>query len=79
MRTRISLIVIAMVLYGCQQITPIERFQDEVPITESINTDTKCYYWCDDVKIPLNVNDSVPDAKSRSLITVYASFCRFSL
>ena len=58
MRTRISLIVIAMVLYGCQRITPIERFQDEVPITESINTDTKCYYWCDDVKIPLNVNDS---------------------
>lgn len=47
-----------MVLYGCKQITPIERFQDEVPITETINTDTKCYYWCDDVKIPLNVNDN---------------------
>lgn len=51
-----------MMLYGCQQITPIERLQDEVPMTKSINTDlentdSKCYYWCGDVKIPLIVND----------------------
>lgn len=57
MRIRISLIVIIMMLYGCQQITPIERLQDEVPMTKSINTDSKCYYWCGDVKIPLIVND----------------------
>lgn len=41
-----SLIVIAMMFYGCQQITPIETVQDEVPIAKSINTDSKCYYWC---------------------------------
>lgn len=62
MRTRISLIVIVMMLYGCQQITPIERIQDEVSMTKSTNTDlenidSKCYYWCGDVKIPLIVND----------------------
>ena len=62
MRIHVSLIVIVMMLYGCQQITPIERLQDEVPMTKSINTDlentdSKCYYWCGDVKIPLIVND----------------------
>lgn len=57
MRIRMSLIVIAMMFYGCQQITPIETVQDEVPIAKSINTDSKCYYWCDGVKIPLIVND----------------------
>lgn len=39
MRIHVSLIVIVMMLYGCQQITPIERLQDEVPMTKSINTD----------------------------------------
>ena len=46
-------------IYSCQRanVDVVECIKMGTPMTRSADSKSEAYYWCDDVKVPLTIND----------------------